>query len=258
MWEISYQDEVEQVIYRCSEERVIVAQAVYREQLTDVPEFTYYKALERMVERHKLLRLTKGIYFRGSIRTGKAEIHEEIIRYYTEAKGRFYTGVQVGKHLLEKYGLLRRDSVEVCAAARDRIDSSAEDFAEEGTYQREDNIRIYTTRISEQKKKICGIELLHLPCRLDREQCRYLELLEILQYYESSPQEIEAEELLMYVEKFAQDYEDRVMTGLLRKKLYPKHTIAFLKHLLEQQGCENGLDEFLAGTSRYRIPELAV
>ncbi len=205
--------------------------------LSDIPEFTYYKALERMVERNKLLRLTKGIYFRGTMRTGEAEIRKEIIRYYTEAEGKLYNGVQVGGHLLEKYDLLgKTDSV----------------------YCKEECIRIYTARINEQRKKICGIELLHLPCRLDELQCRYLELLEILQHYEAAPQEMDAVELLHYIEGIAGSYKDQVMVKLLQKKPYPKHTIAFMKHLLEQQGCENGLGVFLAGTSRYRIPELAV
>lgn len=212
-----------------------MAQSVYRESLKDIPEFTYYKALERMVERNKLLRLTKGIYLRSSYQTGEAEIVQEIIRYYTAAAGKYVAGVQTGAYLLEKYGLR-------CAAAAGETQE----------------VRIYTSRIAEQRKTVSGVALKKLPCRLDKVQKSHLEAMEILSYYEVEEKRagFDMAKLQEYLAGFAAEYEDAVMVDLLKKKPYPKHTIAFLKQVLEREGIENRLGEFLAGTSRYRIPEL--
>ncbi|MBQ9120056.1 MAG: hypothetical protein IJY09_08415 [Lachnospiraceae bacterium] len=216
--------------------QLIVAQQLYRERLNAIPEFTFYKALERMVQRRKLLRVTKGIYLRGGMHTDAAEIRQEIIRYYTAESGRYCAGVQCGGWLLQKYGLLQEDMPE----------------------QQTPELRIYTSRITEQKRMVAGVELRNLPCRLDKLQCAHLEALEILTYYEEEENQkyIPKERLQDYLKAFAEQYDDRIMVDLLKKKPYPKHTIAFMRQVLIQQGVENRLGEFLAGTSRYRIPKL--
>lgn len=234
MRKISYQDEVEQAVFRAGTGKLLVASRLYSRFLTEIPEFTYYKALERMVNRRKLLRLAKGIYMRADTDTGQEEIEREIIRYYTAKNGRNYSGFCGGGCLFEKYGLIDSDG-------------------------KEEKI-LYTVLIQEKRRKIRDILLIRYPSLMDERQVYYMEMLELVAGYESYQKrgDFKKECFCRLMQEFAKTYDDALMVRLLKKKQYPKHTIAFLNFLLREYGCDTSLESFLAGTSKYRIPQIEI
>lgn len=229
--EISYQDEVESAVFGREAGRLFVAAVLYREALTQIPEFTYYKALERMVERRKLIRLAKGIYIRPDTALGVKEIAQEIIRYYTACRKEKFSGFLAGGYLFEKYDILTASDTE-CV--------------------------IYTTLIPEQRRKIQDIQLIRYPLELSEEQIRYAEFVEMAALYEvyALRGDFDTLSFLTYVRGFAKDYDDASMRWTLSQKEYPKHTIAFAERLLREAGCETSLSTLLPGTSKYKLPKI--
>lgn len=229
--EISYQDEVERAVFGKDAGQLFVAAVLYREALTQIPEFTYYKALERMVERRKLIRLAKGVYIRPDAALGGKEISQEIVRYYTACREERFSGFLAGGYLLEKYDILTASDAE-CV--------------------------IYTTLIPERHRKIQDITLVRYPLALSAEQIRYAEFIEMAALYESfaAREDFDTSNFLSYVRTFAKDYDDASMRWGLCQKEYPKHTVAFVEQLLRAAGCETSISGLLPGTSKYKLPKI--
>lgn len=229
--EISYQDEVERAVFCRDAGQLFVAAALYREALTQVPEFTYYKALERMVERRKLIRLARGVYIRPDAALGEKEIAEEIVRYYTACREGKFSGFSAGGYLLEKYDILAAPDTECL---------------------------VYTTLIPEKRRKIQDIVLVRYPSALSGEQLRYAEFMELAALCEAyaGHSDFDASNFGAYVRGFAENYDDAGMLWSLRQKEYPKHTVAFAQQLLHGAGCETGISALLPGTSKYRLPKI--
>lgn len=229
---ISYQDQVEQAVFHEKPGRLLVAASLYRGDLTEVPEFTYYKALERMVSRRKLLRLSRGVYIRPEMQLGAADITNEIIRYYTEQTGKVFWGFRGGEYLLAQYGLAGM------------------------TDNKEAKVIIHTSRIAGQKRNVQNITLMRLPMKPGALQIAHLEFMELLTDYEnySNRDDFAPGAFAKYLSCFAEEYDDRVMADILKQCHYPKRIIAFADELLQSRGCRTSLAGYLAGTSRYRIP----
>ena len=229
---ISYQDQVEQAVCRKRAGRILIAASMYQESLREIPEFTYYKALERMVTRRKLIRLSRGIYIRPELSIGQDKIADEIIRYYTEPCGKKCWGVCSGDYLLEKYGLMREPR-----------HSEKEAF-------------ILTARISEQRKCIQGITLKRLPFLPHMEEVPYLEWMELVERYDvyRGWEQFDTEAFTAFVEEIAGHYADAGLVSVLEQYHYPKRVIALAEKLLTDAGCDTSLRRFLPGTSKYRIP----
>lgn len=253
MKNISYQDEVEKAV--CCEDtgRVFAASAIYHNKLERIPEFTYYKALERMVNRNKLIRLAKGLYLRPDYDTGEGRITEELIRYYTAAEKNTFYGFQAGNYLLDKYNLLNAEKKKDLTDHAEKQKLQQKAFISESTEQ-----VIYTSRISQRSRRVQKLLLLRLPDRIQQQQLPYYELLELLNMYEECQNRDDFSRTVFeqLLHRFAAQYDDRRMTEILRQQSYPKRLIAFMREVLQQQGCENSLNQFLAGTSRYRIPNI--
>lgn len=236
MKKISYQDEVEKAVYQAGAGRLIVAATLYQTQLSHIPEFTYYKALERMVERNRLMRITKGIYLRSTVYTGVEAIKKEIITYFTEENAK-KGGVFLGEALLAEKQLYKKQVA----------------------VTQTESVGILTNYLRDGSKKIASVHLASYPGKMGKEEKKHLEAIEILRCYEDKnlQGQIDVSALLSYLSRFTKEYNDDVMREIFRLRSYPKHTIAFLKQCLNQHGVDNTLKELLSGTSRYRIPEIA-
>ena len=95
-----YTEQVKGVISGMTFNALFYAKALWEAKLTDIPEKTYYKVLERLVNSEELVHLTKGLYYRPYKEDGKIVpiSREEILSYYTEDFG----GVVIGEVLYEK------------------------------------------------------------------------------------------------------------------------------------------------------------
>jgi len=101
---MNYNSEIEKRIERFNPNEIIVARKLYSEELSDIPEATFFKVLERMIKQNTLVRISKGVYCRPKkTRFGVITTNEsEIIRYFT---GNSNNGMVIGYRLYNRIGL---------------------------------------------------------------------------------------------------------------------------------------------------------
>lgn len=83
-----------------------MANELKNSRLSEIPEKTYYKILERLTKQEDIVHLTKGLYYRAEkSEKGIIPISEEhIIEHYVADK----SGIVVGAHLLRQAGIISK------------------------------------------------------------------------------------------------------------------------------------------------------
>ncbi|MHB1483963.1 MAG: DUF6088 family protein [Saccharofermentanales bacterium] len=207
---------------------LFIARNLYKEKLSYIPEFTFYKVLERMVKNNKIARIAKGIYSIPVIsRFGASKVDEkEIIKYYTGKEKQ--KGLLIGYSLYNKYGISTQISK---------------------------NIEIYSNLMEGQKKSIQNITIKKVNIKLTESIIQAIEALEILQNY-GKIEDASAAKLLEFIQKFTVKYDDITMNRILHSINYKKRTIAFLEMILKHYEIYNTLNKYLHKTSLYKIPTM--
>ena len=59
---MKYAQEIKKVIFQLKPQSIFIAEKLYREKLSFLPEATFYKTLERMVHKNEIFRIGKGVY----------------------------------------------------------------------------------------------------------------------------------------------------------------------------------------------------
>lgn len=223
---MNYKNEVINKINQFKPNEIIEARKLYKEELTYVPEATYFKILERMIKENKLTRISKGIYcLPKATRFGIiAESEKEIINYYTGKHNEY--GMVIGYMLYNKYGL---------------------------TTQIPKIIKLYSNKVVENTKIVKNVEIQQLNIQLDESRAATIEALEILQHYKEI-EDINAASFSRYLKMFVSNYNNKAAKEVLKNVKYKKRTIAFLQMILKYFGVENTLSEYLTDISTYKIP----
>ena len=226
---MKYNSKIEQRIEQFNPNEIIVAKKLYSEELSDIPETTYFKVLERMVEQNALVRISKGVYCRPKkTRFGVVTVNEnEIIRYFT---GDSKNGLVIGYRLYNREGL---------------------------TTQVPKTIELYSNLITEDKKVIRNVSISKINVQLEEPKVKIIEMLEILQNYPQI-EDVNNRAFACYIEKAANVYVNEAANEVLKTMKYKKRTIAFLESVLKYFGVRNTLSRYLSGTSRYAIPSMEV
>ncbi len=225
---MNYINTIETKIKQYKPGEIIVARNLYRENLSFVPEATFFKVLERMTKKNKLSRISKGVYnIPKATRFGEiAPGEKEIINHYTGQKNK--SGIIIGYYLYNKKNI---------------------------TTQISNTTELYSNLISEERKVFSNILIRHLNISIDEYTKNTIEAFEILQNYYNI-EDLNLPAFKLYTEEIAKNYNDQVTKKVLSKMKYKKRTIAFLQAILNYFDVKNSLSIYLANTSVYKIPKM--
>lgn len=222
----NYSEQVRTIIEQIPCNKIFVANEIKSAHLSDVPDKTYYKVLERLTKQNVIIHLTKGLYYRpekneqGIIPIGD----ENIVEHYL-ADG---DGMIIGDRLLNQKGIISK-AVQ--------------------------HIEILSNNLREERKHIRTIEVQRVNMVLDDSTIPVIETMEILQNY-SKAENVNKNRFLAHMRRFAENYSDEVTQYVIENRKYKKSTIAFLERILTWQGVENSLKKHLSPLSEYKIPTM--
>ena len=222
----NYTDNIRMKIEQVPCNEIFVARELKKQQLSDIPEAIYYKALERMVKAGPLMHLAKGLYYRPCMEGACATpiSNQSIVDYYISDNG----GIQVGEGLLIEKGLIS------------------------GTNTR---IQLLSNRLVEDRKQVGDVHVQRVDFAINLDTAGTVQTLEILQNY-SKVSGIDSRRFVSYMRQAVKGYSDEVAEYVLKNRKYKKSTIAFYKEMLDWFEVPNCLDEYLSSLSQYKIPTI--
>lgn len=226
-YSMNYTSKIEKRIEQFNPNEIIIARKLFSEELSSIPEATFFKVLERMVKKNTLVRISKGVYCRSKkTRFGVITTNEyEIIRYFT---GNSKNGMVIGYRLYNREGL---------------------------TTQVPKTTELYSNLITEEKKIVRNVLIFKLNMQLEESKVKMIEILEILQNYPQI-EDVNNIAFASYLQKAANEYVNEAANEVLSGMKYKKRTIAFFEMILNHYGVKNTLSKYLTGTSRYAIPKV--
>ena len=203
------------------------ASAMYRQKFNkQMNEMAFYKALERLTKEQILVKVAKGLYARplvseyGIIKPTQEQIIEAYVRENR--------GMIVGYALYNKLNISTQISK---------------------------NILVYSNAIQGNKKTIGNVSIERKNIIFTSENCNAIAVLEVLENYYTI-QDINYHAFIALCEKFAQNYKEQTVNGVLSVFKYSKSTIDFLRNILNYYEVENNLSERLSALSAYKHPEM--
>ena len=220
-------ERIETIIKEYPENALIFASRIFQEKLSnEMNEAAYYQMLSRMCKDGSITRIAKGIYCRPKAsKFGTIPPSEnEIVRSFTEND----QGVVVGYSLYNAMKL---------------------------TTQVPKRVSVYSSLIEEQHRQIGNIVLHQCNMKFDPEVCSVVRMMDVLQHY-MEIQELEQKQFLKICSEFSEQYSDSTANYVLTRLHYPKHTIAFLREVLDYHGRTHTLDRYLSSLSDYKIPRM--
>jgi len=217
--------EIEEYVDGLGNEDIIFISKLYSEKFSKYTEGAFFKIMERMVKEKKLVRLSKGIYFKNS--ENYTYNVDTILNYYFGENND--NGMYIGYQLYRKYG----------------ISDAIKDYFE-----------LYSTIVDQDKKNIGNIAISKVPMELNYDNTRIIEAFEILQNYDSI-EKFSKEKFSIYARQFALGYNDESALRVLEKMKYKKSSIAFMKSILDMYRVDNSLGKYLNCASKYKIPKVS-
>ena len=216
---------IEEYVDGLGTENIIFISKLYSEKFSQYSEGAFFKIMERMVKEGKLVRLSKGIYFKNS--DNYAYNINLILNYYFGENND--NGMYIGYQLYNKYGI---------------------------TDVKKDYFELYSTIVDQDKKNIGNIAISKVPIELNYDNTRIIEAFEILQNHDSI-EKLSKEKFFIYARQFALGYHDESALRVLEKMKYKKSTIAFMKSILDMYHVDNSLGKYLNCASKYKIPKVS-
>ena len=216
---------IEEYVDGLDNEDIIFISKLYSEKFSKYSEGAFFKIMERMVKEKKLVRLSKGIYFKNS--ENYTYNVDTILNYYFGENND--NGMYIGYQLYSKYG----------------ISDAIKDYFE-----------LYSTIVDQDKKNIGNIAISKVPMELNYDNTRIIEAFEILQNYDSI-EKFSKEKFSIYARQFALGYNDESALRVLEKMKYKKSSIAFMKSILDMYRVDNSLGKYLNCASKYKIPKVS-
>jgi len=216
---------IEEYVDGLDNEDIIFISKLYSEKFSKYSEGAFFKIMERMVKEKKLVRLSKGIYFKNS--ENYTYNVDTILNYYFGENND--NGMYIGYQLYSKYG----------------ISEAIKDYFE-----------LYSTIVDQDKKNIGNIAISKVPMELNYDNTRIIEAFEILQNYDSI-EKFSKEKFSIYARQFALGYNDESALRVLEKMKYKKSSIAFMKSILDMYRVDNSLGKYLNCASKYKIPKVS-
>lgn len=217
-------DVVYSIIFkRYKKNELIIASKLYKEEFTLLlSESSFYKIIERLKNKGKLTRVSKGIYVipkEGEF--GVIPITEEdIIDDYIENE----KGMVIGYRLYNRLKL---------------------------TTQIPFYFEIYSSMITENCKFIQNVTIKYVDLEFTEDVRRMVEYLEVLENF-SFIQDLNYLQFINFTEKFITNYDDLLLEKVLKKIKYKKATLSFLNNILNFYNIENNIMNYLSSFSTYK------
>jgi len=181
---------------------LIVASKLYKEEFSLVlSEATFYKIIERLKNKGKIIRVSKGIYvIPKESEFGIIPITEEDIidDYIADEKG-----------MVIGYGLYNKLKL---------------------TTQIPFYFEIYSSIITENCKLIQNVTIKYADLEFTKEIKAMVECLEVLENF-SFIQDLNYLQFIKYTENFINNYNDIILDKVLKKIKYKKSTLSFLNNI---------------------------
>lgn len=218
---------INNALSKYKENELIIASNLYKEKLSNqMTEVAYYKALQRMCESGKLVKIAKGTYHKPKItKYGIVPPTEkEIVSAFTENE----TGIVVGYYLYNALNL---------------------------TTQISKTVNVMSSALEGFSKSIRNVIVHQVPLEFSPEVKNMIEGLEVLQNF-NSIQEINYSAFLDFTKKLASSFEKEAFKEVVSAKTYKKSTISFLREVLNFYGVKNNLNEYLSTLSVYKHPRM--
>ncbi|MBE6131676.1 MAG: hypothetical protein E7183_08130 [Erysipelotrichaceae bacterium] len=202
---------------------LIVASKLYKEEFSLVlSEATFYKIIERLKNKGKIIRVSKGIYvIPKESEFGIIPITEEDIidDYIADEKG-----------MVIGYGLYNKLKL---------------------TTQIPFYFEIYSSIITENCKLIQNVTIKYADLEFTKEIKAMVECLEVLENF-SFIQDLNYLQFIKYTENFINNYNDIILDKVLKKIKYKKSTLSFLNNILNYYNIKNNITDYLSSFSNYK------
>lgn len=208
-------------------ECLLFVSKIYDKKLSkSIKSDAYFKAVNRMEKQHKIVRLAKGIYcIPKKTRFGNiTPTEKEIVSFFTDNKN----GVVIGYSLYNSLGL---------------------------TTQISKNIHVLSSRITEKQRNINNIFIEKNSIVFNEKRKAAICMLDVLKNY-SKIEDLNKKAFFSYCQKFANNFDELEMEYVIEKTSCPKHSIAFLREILNFFNTDNNISKFLSPFSDYKIPKM--
>jgi hypothetical protein len=221
----TYYERIEKQVREWPKGLPIIASRMYESKVQGIPQVTFYKALERLTKRGKLVRIGKGLYSPvKETRFGKVVLSEKEIVEFLIAN---YSGVVIGYPLYTRLGL---------------------------TTQVAKTIEVLSTQFSEVQRSIGRIHVYGIREPLAELTIKHIEALEVLEAY-NEIEDLNKKTFSEYIKQIADFYDEQACEKALVTRKYKKRTIAFLRMILNHYGVANTLGRHLSPLTKYDIPQ---
>lgn len=228
---MKYRDKLIEYFSNIDENSVVSANRLYEEHFARMTECSFFKAVERLAKDGIIVRVGKGMYSPAGKRDEDNEegisSEEAILNYYFGENND--NGMYIGYRLYNKYGI---------------------------THVRKDSIELFSNVIEKGTSNNGNVHVKKIAIKLDFENTKVLEALEILQNYYNI-EELSKPKFARYARQFARGYHDEAAVYVIENIKYKKSTIAFMKKILDMYKVENSLGQFLSYASKYKVPAVA-
>lgn len=208
-------------------ECLLFVSKIYEQKLKSfIKSDAYFKAISRMEKQKKIIRLAKGIYcVPRKTRFGNVTPSEkEIVDYFTNSK----KGVVIGYTLYNSIGI---------------------------TTQIPKNIHILSSRINDKNRNLKNIYIEKSSIDFTDKRKQVIRMLDILKNY-GTIEDLNKKAFLSYCKEFAENFDESDAEYVIEKTSCPKHSIAFLREILNFFNTDNSISKYLSPFSVYKIPKM--
>ena len=188
-------------------------------------EFSFYKALERLVKSQSLIKVSKGVYclpIHTDFGVVKPSDKQIIGKYISENRG-----MKVGYQLYNELNLSTQISKKYV---------------------------IYSNALSGFTKNIRNINIKKVNLSFTDEIKNQIAMLEVLSNFERI-QDLNLNVFRSYSENFARNFNEKDFEEVINNIKYKKSTISFLKEILDYFNTSNDLGKYLSPLSTYKHPK---
>ncbi len=205
---------------------LLYASEFFQNLNAQVSEASFFKILERLVEKEELVKLGKGIYaVPEKTKFGSmAPTEEKIISAFIPNKE---NGCEIGYGMYYKLGL---------------------------TTQIAKNRYFLSSKLETTQKKVGNLIFIRNEIRFTPETVTMIYLLEVLQNFEQF-EDFNASAFKVFVHQAVPAYKDKVLERILSNRSYKKSTLATFKEILETYSVPNDISKYLSVFSKYDIPD---
>ena len=209
------------------ENTLIMTGKLYREKYSEImSEAAFMQTVSRLCKSGEIERVSKGIYCQPKkTRFGTVlPSNQEIVDLFTKQDN----GIIIGYSLYNSLGVTTQVSKRITA---------------------------YSCLADEQLKQIRDVTVHRCDLKYTTETKSMIRMMELLHHFREI-QDINHSAFLRSTEALSKQYSEKAFDAVQKAIGYPKHTVAFLREVLNFFNVPNNLSKHLSSLSNYHIPSM--